>query len=105
MLRVFVVYDIQKVNTDDEINFYMSYNEEKGKSHKDSLELRILYFILVLGTLYNQGGALGELMKCKTSKSILPSKSPVRPDISSPLAGFQRLWPSMSGPLPYPGLT
>jgi hypothetical protein len=45
MLRVFVVYDIQKVNTDDEINFYMSYNEEKGKSHKDSLELRILYFI------------------------------------------------------------
>jgi hypothetical protein len=44
-IRVFVVYDIQKVNTDDEINFYMSYNEEKGKSHEDSLELRILYFI------------------------------------------------------------
>jgi hypothetical protein len=45
MLRVFVVYDIQKGNTNDEINFYMCYNEEKGKSHKDSLELRILYFI------------------------------------------------------------
>jgi hypothetical protein len=29
----------------DEINFYMSYNKEKGKSHKDFLELRILYFI------------------------------------------------------------
>jgi hypothetical protein len=39
------VYDIQKGNTNNEINFYMGYNEEKGKSHKDSLELRIVYFI------------------------------------------------------------
>jgi hypothetical protein len=45
MLRVFVVYDIQKGNTNVEINFYMGYNEEKEKSHEDSLELRILYFI------------------------------------------------------------
>jgi hypothetical protein len=45
VLRVFVVYDIQKDNTNDEINFYMGYNEEKGKSHEDSLDLRILYFI------------------------------------------------------------
>jgi hypothetical protein len=45
VLRVFVVYDIQKGNTNDEINFYMGYNEEKGKGHKDSLELRILYFV------------------------------------------------------------
>jgi hypothetical protein len=37
VLRVFVVYDIQNGNTNDEINFYMSYNEEKGKSHDDSL--------------------------------------------------------------------
>jgi hypothetical protein len=29
----------------DEINFYMGYNEEKGKSCEDSLELRIVYFI------------------------------------------------------------
>jgi hypothetical protein len=29
----------------DEIKFYMGYNEEKGKSREDSLELRILYFI------------------------------------------------------------
>jgi hypothetical protein len=35
------VYDIQKGNTNDEINFYMGYNEEKGKSHEDSLELRM----------------------------------------------------------------
>jgi hypothetical protein len=29
----------------DELNFYMGYNEENGKSYEDSLELRILYFI------------------------------------------------------------
>jgi hypothetical protein len=38
------VYDIQKGNTDDEIKFHMGYNEEKWKSHEDSLDLRILYF-------------------------------------------------------------
>jgi hypothetical protein len=35
------VYDIQKGNTDDEINFYMSINDEK--SHEDYIELRILF--------------------------------------------------------------
>jgi hypothetical protein len=35
MLRVFIVYDIQKGNTNDEINFYMGYNEEKGKIMKN----------------------------------------------------------------------
>jgi hypothetical protein len=39
------VYDIQKGNMNDEIKFYMNYDEEKGKSHEDSLELMILYFI------------------------------------------------------------
>jgi hypothetical protein len=39
------VYDIQKGNTDDGINFYMDINDEKGKSHEDCVELRILYFI------------------------------------------------------------
>jgi hypothetical protein len=37
----------------------MGYNEEKGKSHEDSLELRILYFICILGALYYQGGCIG----------------------------------------------
>jgi hypothetical protein len=59
VLRVFVVYDIQKGHMNDEINFYVSYNEEKGKSHEDFLELRILYFILVLGTPYYQGRCIG----------------------------------------------
>jgi hypothetical protein len=39
------VYVIQKGNTNDEIKFYMGYNEEKEKSREDSLELGILYFI------------------------------------------------------------
>jgi hypothetical protein len=37
----FIVYDIQKGNTNDEIKFYMGNNKQKGKSHEDSLELRI----------------------------------------------------------------
>jgi hypothetical protein len=41
----FIVYDIQKGNTDNEINFYTGINDEKGKSHEDYVELRILYFI------------------------------------------------------------
>jgi hypothetical protein len=36
--------DIPKGNTNDEIKLYMGNNEEKGKSRKDFLELRILYF-------------------------------------------------------------
>jgi hypothetical protein len=39
------VYDIQKGNTDDGINFYMGINDEKGKRREDYVELRILYFI------------------------------------------------------------
>jgi hypothetical protein len=39
------VYNIQKGNTNDEINFYMGCNEEKGKSREDFLELKIVYFI------------------------------------------------------------
>jgi hypothetical protein len=53
------VYNIQKGNTDDKIKFYMGYDEEKWKSHEDSLELRILYFISVLGAPYYQGGCIG----------------------------------------------
>jgi hypothetical protein len=62
------VYAIQKANTKYEFNFYMGYNEEKGKSHEDSLELRILYFIWVLGTSYYQGvyiGWVGEVQNIK----------------------------------------
>jgi hypothetical protein len=39
------VYNIQKGNTDVEINFYMGINDEKEKRREDYIELRILYFI------------------------------------------------------------
>jgi hypothetical protein len=39
------MYNIQKGNTDVEINFYININDEKSKNHKDYVELRILYFI------------------------------------------------------------
>jgi hypothetical protein len=41
----FVVYNIQRGNTDFEINFYIGINEEKAKSHEDYVELRIFYYI------------------------------------------------------------
>jgi hypothetical protein len=64
------VYDIQKGNTDDEINFYMSINDEKGKSREDYVELRILYFILVLGALYYQGGYIGCIGEVQNIKNL-----------------------------------
>jgi hypothetical protein len=39
------VHNIQKGNTDVEINFYMGINDEKAKNREDYIELRILYFI------------------------------------------------------------
>jgi hypothetical protein len=39
------VYNIQRGDTDVEINFYMGINDEKGKSHDDYVELMILYLI------------------------------------------------------------
>jgi hypothetical protein len=59
------VYNIQKGNTDIEINFYMGINDEKGKSHEDYIKLRILYFICVLGAPYYQGGYIGEVQNIK----------------------------------------
>ncbi len=64
------MYDIQKGNTDDEIKFYMGYNDDKGKSREDSLELRILYFIWVLGAPYYQGGYIGWVGEVQNIKNI-----------------------------------
>jgi hypothetical protein len=93
------VYDIQQGNTNDEIKFYMGYNEENGKSREDSLELRILYFFFESQELCTtKVNALGELVKCKTSKTILPPKISGKLDSSRFLTGFQKVWPDMSGP-------
>jgi hypothetical protein len=64
------VYDIQKGNTDDEINFYMGINDEKGKSREDYVELRILYFIWVLGAPYHQGGYIGWVGEVQNIKNL-----------------------------------
>jgi hypothetical protein len=68
------MYDIQKGNTNDEINFYMGYNEEKGKCYEDSLELRIVYLIWVLRTLYYQGGYIGWVGEVQNIKIYLTIK-------------------------------
>jgi hypothetical protein len=68
------VYDIQKGNTNDEINFYMGYNEEKVKSHEDSLELRIVYFIWVLGTSYYQEECIGWVGEVQNIKIYVTTK-------------------------------
>jgi hypothetical protein len=41
---------------------------------------------------------MGELVKCKTFKSVHKPKFPVKLDISGMQTGFQRLFPDMSGP-------
>jgi hypothetical protein len=64
------VYNIQKCNTDVEINFYMGIKDEKGKSHEDYVELRILYFIRVLGALYYQGGYIGWVGELQNIKNL-----------------------------------
>jgi hypothetical protein len=64
------VYNIQRGNTDIEINFYMDINDEKGKSHEDYVELRILYFIWVLGAPYFQGGYIGWVDEVKNIKNL-----------------------------------
>jgi hypothetical protein len=64
------VYNIQKGNTDVEIKFYMGINDEKWKSREDYVELRILYFIWVLGTPYYQGGYIGRVGKVQNIKNL-----------------------------------
>jgi hypothetical protein len=64
------VYNIQKGNTDTEINFYMGINNEKGKSHDDYVELMILYIIWVLGAPYYQGGYIGWVCEVQNIKNL-----------------------------------
>jgi hypothetical protein len=94
------VYDIHKGNMNNEIKFYLGYNDETWKSHEDSSELRILYFISVLGLRTIKGGALGESLKFKSSKSIHKPKILEKPDLPGFLTGFLRARPDMSGPQP-----
>jgi hypothetical protein len=58
----------------------MGINDEKGKSHEDYIELRILYLIWVLGALYYQGGYIGWVGEVQTIKiySITKNSCQVR---------------------------
>jgi hypothetical protein len=60
------VYDIQKGNTNDKINFYMGYNEKREKSRRFLIieDCIFLFESYELRTI--KGDALGELVKCKT---------------------------------------
>jgi hypothetical protein len=81
------VYNIQKGNTDTEINFYMSINDEKEKSHEDYVELMILYFIWILRAPYYQGGYIGWVGKVQNIKN---------------LSYHQKLLSGQTYPTPYP---
>jgi hypothetical protein len=48
--------------------------------------------------MYYQGDALGESVKCKSSKSIHKPKFLEKLDLSGFLTGFQKVWPDMSAP-------
>jgi hypothetical protein len=107
------VYNIQTGNTDIEINFYMGINDEKEKSREDYVELRILYFIWVLGAPYYQGGYIGwfgEVQNIKNlpyhQKLLSDQTYPAPSRIPETLAGHVRL-PDQTCPAsqPYPELT
>jgi hypothetical protein len=51
----------------------MCNNEEKGKSYEDFIEFYVLLESYEYRTI--KGDTLGELVKCKTSKSTIPPKN------------------------------
>jgi hypothetical protein len=64
------MHNIQKGNTDVEINFYMNINDKKGESREDYVELSILYFIWVLEAPYYQGGYIGWVGEVQNIKNL-----------------------------------
>jgi hypothetical protein len=71
---------------------YMAYNEEQGKSHKDSWELGCFYFIWVLGAPYYQAGYIGWVDEVHNIKNLSPNKLPRKIwTCLAKIAGFQKL--------------
>jgi hypothetical protein len=52
----------------------MSYDEEKGKSHKDLWGLKSFYFIYVLQALYYQKGCIRWVGEVQDIENYLPTK-------------------------------
>jgi hypothetical protein len=48
----------------------MGINDKKEKTHEDYVELRILYFIWVLGALYYQRGYIGWVGEVQNIKNL-----------------------------------
>jgi hypothetical protein len=97
---------------DVEINFYMGINDEKEKSREDYVELRILYFIWVLGVSYYQGvyiGWVGEVQNIKiypTTKNSYQARH-IYPPSRIPKTGRSCPPPGQTCPAsqPFPELT
>jgi hypothetical protein len=65
------------------IKIYMAFDEEKREKLRRYLRImEFARFICVLGAPYYRGDAFGELVKCKSLKSINKPKFPEKSDIS-----------------------
>jgi hypothetical protein len=74
----------------------MDINDDKGESHKDYVELKILFEFQELRTI--KGGILGVLVKCKTSKIYPTTKNScqarhIRPPSWIPETLAKHVWP------------
>jgi hypothetical protein len=59
--------------------------------------MEFLFYLSPKSSILSEG-ALGESVKCKSSKSIHEPKVPEKPDTFRFLIGFQKAWADMSGP-------
>jgi hypothetical protein len=59
------------------------------------------FYLCPRSSVLPRGDALGQLVKCYSSKSISKPKFPAKPDLSRFLTGFQKPKPDMSGPSSY----
>jgi hypothetical protein len=91
---------IEEGNTNDVLKSLWPTMKKKGKDVKifEDYEVFILFEPQELRII--KGDALGELVKCKSSKSISKPKISEKSDISGFLARFQKVLPDMSAPNP-----
>jgi hypothetical protein len=82
-----------------EINFYMGINDAKGKKSQRLRRIEdFISYLSLTSSILSRGIHWMSWCSANHQKYISPPKTPIRPDISGPLAGFQRLWSDMSGP-------
>jgi hypothetical protein len=70
------VYDIQKINMDNEINFYMGINDEKKKKSQRLHRIEdFIFYLSSKSSVLSRRDTLGELVKCKISKIYPTTKN------------------------------